>query len=85
MSNQELFIVETRLNNSTKGDWKALIEGRDFTSGSSCIVINDEKGAEIGSIDLFGATDYDIEFIAYARQDILNLLNEVKYLKQQIK
>jgi hypothetical protein len=49
-----------------------MLEGRDHSSGSSCIV------TAVGGIDLVGATDLDIEFMANARQDIPYLIAELR-------
>ena len=83
MSDKELEEINGRLQNATKGTWKAYIEGRDFTSGSSFImtVSDDERGSDI---ELIGASDADIDFIAYAKQDIPKLINEIKRLKELI-
>lgn len=63
--------IEARLNASTGGPWKAMLEGRDHSSGSSCVKTIS------GAIDFDGATDADIEFIANARQDVPYLVAEL--------
>ncbi|MDO9103681.1 MAG: hypothetical protein Q7U57_01835 [Methylovulum sp.] len=70
----QLTSIEIRANAASSGPWKAMLEGRDHSSGSSCIV------TPTGSIDLEGASDSDIEFMAHARQDIPYLISEVRRL-----
>ncbi len=63
---------------ATPGPWMSYIEGRDHTSGSSFIMTSGED------IELTGATDEDQDFIAHARQDVPELLEEVYRLRQRI-
>jgi hypothetical protein len=75
LTREEIDSIRARYTSATPGPWKASLEGRDHTSGSSCIVTSGE------TFDLSGATDNDIEFIAHARQDIPRLVNELLKLK----
>lgn len=72
--NRELDKIFARQLAASSGPWSASLEGRDHTSGSSCII------TPAGAIDLAGATDADIEFMAHARQDIPFLISEVRRL-----
>jgi hypothetical protein len=64
-----------RCNRASKGPWKAYIEGRDHTSGSSFIRTGAPRDLEI-----IGASEADYEFIACAKQDVELLAAEVKRL-----
>ena len=66
--------IEARVNAAPHGPWQAMLEGRDHSSGSSCIL------TPTGGIDLDGASDRDIEFIANACEDIPYLIAEIRYL-----
>jgi hypothetical protein len=68
---EELQTILSRCELAASGPWKASLEGRDHTSGSSCIV------TPSGSIDLDGVTDADIEFIAASRAEIPKLVQEL--------
>ena len=74
LSADELRAIEARVNATTPGPWRSIIEGRDQDSGSSFITTEGED------IYLSGATDADQDFIAHARQDIVRLLAEVRRL-----
>jgi len=74
LDEQRLAQIEARVAVAAGGPWRAMLEGRDHSSGSSCI------STAIGGIDLVGATDFDIEFMANARQDIPYLLAELRRL-----
>lgn len=67
----DLAAIRQRCEKATKGPWKSYVEGRDHDSGSSFIMTS---GADI---ELLGATIADQDFIASARQDIPELINEV--------
>ena len=74
LDEQRISSIETRTNASTSDPWTAMLEGRDHLSGSSCIVTAN------GDIDLSGASDADIEFMAHARQDVPYLISELRRL-----
>jgi len=83
MSDKELEEVALRVTNISQGIWTPLIEGKDFASGSSFIMVrHGEKRGE--DIEVMGATDADIVFIANAKQDIPRLLDEIKRLKAML-
>jgi len=68
--------IRARADAVTAGPWRAQVEGRDHTSGSSFIQTG--SGAGRGAdIELSGATPADYDFIAHARQDLPLLLDEV--------
>ena len=75
---QRISEIEARLNAAAPGPWRAMIEGRDHSSGSSCIV------TATNGIDLDGASDADIDFMANARQDLPYLISELRRLASLI-
>jgi hypothetical protein len=75
MTDQELDEIQARCNHASPGPWRAWIEGRDHTSGSSFV----QTGAD--DIEMSGATDGDYDFIANARQDLPRLLEEIRRLR----
>lgn len=79
LDKQRIAAINARVDAATKGPWTPMIEGRDHTSGSSCIVTS------AGGIDLDGASDADIEFLAHARQDIPYLVAELYRLEAMLK
>jgi hypothetical protein len=87
MTEEELIQIEKRCRNSTKGNWIAMIEGMNHESGSDFIMNNvnnnqDYNNPERGEdIELLGGTMEDIIFIANAKQDILNLIAEIRKLR----
>jgi hypothetical protein len=90
MTHQEISEIKKRADLATRGPWKFYLEGRDHTSGDSFIMTGIAEGEDIRSknrgedIYLTGATNADQDFIANARQDIPNLLEEISSLKRQI-
>jgi hypothetical protein len=56
------------------------VEGRDHDSGSNFIMTGTDT-ARGNDIELTGATVADQDFIAHARQDIPQLLAEIRRLK----
>jgi hypothetical protein len=75
LTNADLDQIEARLRAAEPGPWKSFVEGHDHSSGSSFIATPDSD------IELAGATAADQDFIAYARQDLPKLLNEVRRLR----
>jgi hypothetical protein len=67
--------IRQRCDQATPGPWKSYVEGRDHDSGSSFIMTSGED------IELIGASVADQDFIAHARQDIPQLLQEIRWLK----
>ena len=76
ITDDELRNIKERCDKATPGPWISFIEGRDHTSGSSFIRTSDED------IELIGATDKDLDFIASCRQDVPRLTEEIERLKQ---
>ena len=81
MTSTEMEAISARCDVATPGPWKSFIEGRDHTSGNSFIMTgtHDTRGNDI---DLFGATAADQDFIANARQDIPQLIDEIERLRR---
>lgn len=84
ISDYELNQIKQRCDKATSGPWISYIEGRDHTSGSNFIMTGNENNRG-EDIELIGGTIYDQDFIAHARQDIPNLINEIIRLKKSIK
>lgn len=72
VTEEHLVNIENRLKAATPGPWTSFVEGRDHTSGSSFIRTS---GSDI---ELSGATVADQDFIAHARQDLENLMAEIR-------
>jgi hypothetical protein len=83
LSEKELQEIELRADQSQNGPWKAYIEGRDHESGSSFIMTGSEEDRG-QDIQLSGATNADIDFIAHAKQDIPRLIKAIKELRSQL-
>jgi hypothetical protein len=77
MSDEELDLIEARLNSATSAPWTSFVEGRDHTSGSSFI------RTPVSDIELSGATVADQDFIARARDDLPRLLQEIRRLRRR--
>ncbi len=75
MTDDELNGIRDRCDRASPGPWRAWVEGRDHTSGSSMV----QTGSD--DIEMSGATEADYDFIAHARQDIPKLLAEVRRLR----
>lgn len=75
MNDKEIETIRNRCENATGGKWIAYIEGRDIECGSSFIQTAGEEDLEID-----GSNDYDYDFIAHARQDIITLIDEIENL-----
>ncbi len=82
ITEEELIQIEQRANLAQAGPWKAYIEGRDHESGSDFIMTGTE-GSRGEDIEMTGATDFDYDFIANARQDIPRLIAEIRELKSK--
>ena len=81
ISIEELEKILARCNAATSGPWKSYLEGRDHESGSDFIMTGNKNGVRGNDIELTGATKEDQEFIAHAKQDIPNLVAEIKRLR----
>lgn len=79
LSEEVLKTIRDRCEAATAGPWKSYIEGRDHECGSSFIRTSGED------IELSGATDADQDFIAHARQDVAQLVDEVERLRGRLK
>lgn len=75
LTSERLDEIKRRCLQATPGPWKSYIEVRENISGSDFIMTGGED------IYLTGATIADQDFIANARQDIPDLLNEIERLK----
>jgi hypothetical protein len=82
ITEEELMQIEQRANLTQAGPWRAYIEGRDHESGSNFIMTGTE-GNRGEDIEITGATDFDYDFIANARQDIPRLIAEIRELKNR--
>lgn len=74
----QLTLIISRVNAATAGPWVSYVEGREEMSGSDFIMTGGED------IYLTGASKADQDFIAAARQDIVQLVNEVIRLRSLI-
>lgn len=76
----ELDEIEARCNSASPGPWQSYIEGRDHESGCSFIMTgtSESRGPDI---ELSGATAADQDFIASSRQDVPNLVREIRWLR----
>jgi hypothetical protein len=87
ITEKQLEEMMARSNATTIAPWVAFIEGVDCESGSSFIMTGIHKGENIWSssrrndLEVIGATDADLNFIAHARQDIPLLVEEIRKLK----
>ena len=79
ITEEELIQIEQRANLAQSGPWKAYIEGRHHESGSDFIMTGTESNRG-EDIEMTGATNYDFDFIANARQDIPRLIKEIREL-----
>jgi len=75
IQDEELDLIEARLNAAAPGPWRSFVEGRDHDSGSSFIQ------TPVSDIELSGSTDADQDFVAHARQDLPRLLSEIRRLR----
>lgn len=81
MTDFEINEILNRCNRASPSPWISYVEGRDHDCGSSFIMTGTttERGEDI---ELMGATIDDQDFIAHARQDIPNLLQEIIRLRK---
>ena len=81
MTNEDLNEIRLRCEAATISPWTSYVEGRDHSSDSNFIMtgFGNSRGEDI---ELLGATVADQDFIANARQDIPNLLNEIDRLRK---
>jgi len=69
--------IKNRLAKATPGPWRDYIEKRDQISGSDFIQTDGDD------IYILGGTQYDLEFIASARQDMDLLISEIERLRRR--
>lgn len=79
ISEDDLDAILARCEAATDGPWKSYIEGRDHQSGSSFIMTSGND------IELTGATEADQDFMAHARQDVPQLVEEIRRLQRRVK
>jgi hypothetical protein len=90
MTKEELEAIKARCKATSIAPWVSFIEGRDCESGSSFIMTGIQKGEHIWGenrgedLEIIGATNADLDFIAHARQDIPRLLEEIERLNKII-
>ncbi len=84
MSNIDLNAIIERCNQVRQDTWTAYIEGVTHTSGSSFIMVTDKNGNRKRDLEVIGATNDDLEFIAHAKQDIPLLIAEIEHLKSML-
>jgi hypothetical protein len=88
MTTEQLQVIKDRCNATSIAPWVASIEGRDHESGSSFIMTGIPKGEDIWQekrgedLEISGATNADLDFIASARQDIPALIAEVERMQK---
>lgn len=80
MLHKELEEIRQRCEAASPAPWRSCVERRDHTSGSHFIMAGDTQNRS-NDIELSGATIADQDFIAHARQDIPQLPDEIKKLK----
>lgn len=81
MSAEELKSIKERLDKVSSGTWTPYVEGRDFTSGSSFIMVEDGDNRK-DDIEIIGASAADIDFIGNAKRDMLLLIKEIERLNK---
>jgi len=79
LDRERLTVIAARADAATSGPWTPMLEGRDHSSGSSCI------RTSTGGIEFDGASDADIEFMAHAREDVPYLISELRRLAEMLK
>jgi hypothetical protein len=90
MTTEQLQIIKDRCNATSIAPWVSFLEGRDHESGSSFIMTGVPKGEDIWQekrgedLEISGATNADLDFIASARQDIPVLIAEIERLNKLI-
>jgi hypothetical protein len=90
MTTEQLQIIKDRCNATSIAPWVSFLEGRDHESGSSFIMTGVPKGEDIWQekrgedLEISGATNADLDFIANARQDIPVLIAEIERLNKLI-
>lgn len=78
MTDEELQRIEGLCAGTTKGPWKARIEGRGPWAGSDIVLTGDKD------LKVWATSEGDFDFIASVRQDVPRLLEEVKALRAKL-
>lgn len=73
---EELADIQARCDRASAGPWTSIVEGRDQESGSSFIMTAGED------VDPLGMRPDDQDFVAHARQDIPQLVDEIRRLSR---
>ena len=90
MDDAELKAIENRCQAASPGPWRAFVEGRDHWGGDAFIRVSDDDDepdmyvSRATSGGLRPASSDDLDFIAAARQDIPNLLAEIRQLRSRL-
>ena len=91
MNENELEEIKVRYEATSVAPWVASVEGRDHElGGSSFIMTGIPKGEYIWQdkrgedLEIMGATNADLDFIANARQDIPTLIVEIERLNLEL-
>lgn len=83
LSEDDLARILARAQAARPAPWISYVEGRDHTSGSNFIMVGPPE-ARGEDIELKGGTAPDQDFIAAARQDVPNLIAEVRRLRRRL-
>ena len=85
LSEADLDAIEARANQASPGPWRALVEGRDHTSGDDFILLGpgqpDMYVSYSSSEGTRPASSGDLDFIAHARDDVERLVAELRRLR----
>lgn len=86
VTDEELDEIELVVAHASAGPWTTFLESRQPIGGSSVIWVGDEAHAADMYVWLEDeiAPDGDIEFIAAAREDIPDLLTEIRFHRRRI-
>lgn len=82
LTTEELTVLRRLSEGASRSPWRAMVEGRDHTSGDSFIMIgsDDDREADMYvSRDSRPASTADLDFIAGARNHIASLLEEIQF------
>ncbi|MDB4993721.1 MAG: hypothetical protein JWM74_1153 [Myxococcaceae bacterium] len=80
LSDEELKAIHQRSEHASRGPWRVVLEGRDQWGGASFIMTgpDDDRGEDLNVV---GASEADLEFIARERKDIPRMLSEIERLR----
>lgn len=80
---EKINIIYNELEKLNKTKWKSFVEGRDFTSGSSFIMVTNGSERE-NDIEVLGANNDEVDFIANSKKNIKFLIEEIKKLQEKL-